>query len=302
MSSGEMGGQNLTQRGMGILVGLVAGAIAVGVFAIRGCQEGPFGRRQIVMMDPEEEIRLGTQAYNEVLGDPKTQVVRSGPIVDVVKEVTGRLVKATREPEFLKIVGLKERRYEWDVRVVNSREVNAFCLPGGKMVVFTGILPVCENDAALATVMGHELSHALGRHGAERMAQSQMANVGITAAGATMGGDMAQKRAVLSILNAGAKFGIMSYGRGHESEADHMGLFLMAFAGYDPEESVRFWGRMDKAAGGGGQRQPEFLSTHPHPATRINDLRKWMPDALKVYRASKDRSEARPLPLPKRRD
>ncbi len=111
-----------------------------------------------------------------------------------------------------------------------------------------------------------------------------------------MGGDQAQRETVMRVLNAGAKFGIMSYGRGHESEADHMGLFLMAAAGYDPEESVKFWERMDKATGGGG-RQPEFLSTHPHPATRIRDLKSWIPQAMQLYNASKFKSKPMPLPL-----
>ena len=208
--------------------------------------------------------------------------------------MTDRLVAATKNPDFLRMVKIPERKYEWEVRVLESREVNAFCLPGGKMVVYTGILPVCKTDAGLATVMGHELSHALGQHGAERMAQSQLAQIGVSTAGAGVGGSDQERARVMQVLNAGAKFGIMSYGRKHESEADHMGLLLMATAGYDPNESVKFWERMKAQSSGG--RQPEFLSTHPSHETRIRDLTNWIPDAMPLYRASGHTEKPKPLP------
>ena len=272
------------QRLMQFLIALVMGAVAVGFFAVKGCQSGPFGRKQVVQMSDSEQVALGAQAYQEVLHDPKTKVVARGDIVKAVKEVTDRLVDATKNPDFLRVVKLPERKYEWEVQVLDSREVNAFCLPGGKMVVYTGILPVCKTDAGLATVMGHELSHALGQHGAERMAQAQLAQIGVTAAGSGISGSPEERARVMSVLNAGAKFGIMSYGRKHESEADHLGLLLMATAGYDPNESVKFWERMKTVAGGG--RQPEFLSTHPSHETRIRDLTNWIPAAMPLYRAS----------------
>ncbi|MFQ3649444.1 MAG: M48 family metallopeptidase [Gemmataceae bacterium] len=281
----------LQRKGIGLLFALFIGAVAAAAFAIRGCQDGPFGRKQIVTLTPEQEVALGIQAFKEVLRDPKTQEVRGGRNVQIVQEVTKRLADATEEPAFLKAVRLPKRQYAWETRLVESKEVNAFCLPGGKMVVFTGILPVCETDVGLAVVMGHELSHALGRHGAERMAHSQMAQIGIIAAGASAGslGD-AERRQLMMVLNAGARFGIMSYGRRHESEADHMGLLLMATAGYNPGEAVKFWERMARATGG-GQRTPEFLSTHPSHETRIRDLVKWQPEAEVLYRASKFRGQ-----------
>ncbi len=295
MSSDGSGGASLQQRATGIVVGLVLGAIALGVFAARGCQEGPFGRSQVVMLSPEQEVALGLDAYREVLS--KARVVKSGAQAEAVKDITRRLVDAVRDPRFLKITRLEKYRerfanFKWQVELVESKEVNAFCLPGGKMVVYTGIMPVCQTDAGLATVMGHELSHALGRHGAERMAQQQMVQIGIAAAGAGVGAEDRQR--VMQVLNAGAQFGILSYGRKHESEADHMGLYLMACAGYDPEESVRFWERMKKASGGG--KTPEFLSTHPSHETRIRDLVKWMPEALQLYQSSKDKTPTRRLP------
>ena len=282
------------QRLMQFLIAIVLGAVAIGFFAIKGCQSGPFGRKQIVQMSDSEQVALGAQAYQEVLHDPKSKVVTRSEIVLAVKEVTDRLVAATKNPDFLRVVKLPERKYDWEVRVLDSREVNAFCLPGGKMVVYTGILPVCKTDAGLATVMGHELSHALGQHGAERMAQAQLAQIGVTAAGTGVGGSPEEKARVMSVLNAGAKFGITSYGRKHETEADHMGLLLMATAGYDPNESIKFWERMKAQAG--GSRQPEFLSTHPSHETRIRDLTNWIPDAMPLYRASKNADRPKPLP------
>ena len=281
------------QRLMQFLIAVVMGAVAIGFFAIKGCQSGPFGRKQIVEMSDTEQVALGAQAYQEVLHDPKSKVVARGDIVRAVQQVTDRLVAATKNPDFLRTVKLPERKYEWEVRVLESPEVNAFCLPGGKMVVYTGILPVCKTDAGLATVMGHELSHAIGQHGAERMSQAKLAQIGVTAAGAGVG-DQDRAR-VMQVLNAGAKFGIMSYGRKHETEADHMGLLLMATAGYDPNESIKFWERMKAKAGGG--KQPEFLSTHPSHETRIRDLTNWIPDALPLYRASGHMGE-KPKPLP----
>ncbi len=283
------------QRLMQFLIAIVMGAVAIGFFAIKGCQSGPFGRKQIVEMSDTEQVDLGKQAYQEVLSDPKSKVVDRGKIVIAVKEVTDRLVAATKNPEFLRMVKIPERKYEWDVRVLDSREVNAFCLPGGKMVVYTGILPVCKTDAGLATVMGHELSHALGQHGAERMSQAKLAQIGVAAAGAGFGGSQGDKERVMTILNAGAKFGITSYGRTHETEADHMGLLLMATAGYDPAETVKFWERMK--AQSKGSSQPEFLSTHPSHETRIRDLTGWIPDAMPLYRASKNTDRPKVLPL-----
>jgi len=282
-TDGTYYGRGPRRLGVRLLPLLLAG-LAAAFIAFKGCQEGPFGRQQIVALNPQQEQQLGLEAYQEVLG--KSDVVRDGPAVTTVKRVTGRLVGAVRNPEFLRAVGLKEPPdYSWDVRLVRSEQVNAFCLPGGKMVVYTAILPVCQTDAGLATVMGHEIAHALAQHGAERMAQTQMVNIGMTAAGGALGNmDPNDRAKIMAVLNAGAKFGILKYSRSHESEADHVGLLLMAAAGYDPRESVKFWERMRKMAGGG--KTPEFLSTHPSHETRIRDLENWMPQALSLYKAS----------------
>ncbi len=164
--SGDANEGGVNQRGMQMLAALVVGAIAIGFILIKGCQEGPFGRPQVVTLNSEQEVALGVQAYKQVL--EKSNILRSGPVVEEVKRVTDRLVCATRNDDFLRATKLKVTDYRWEVNVVQSREVNAFCLPGGKMVVYTAILPVCQTDAGLATVMGHEIGHALARHGAER--------------------------------------------------------------------------------------------------------------------------------------
>ena len=285
-------------NGMGLLVRLIPiliGLGAIGLTMVRGCQQGPFGRVQIVGMQPAQESKLGLRAFDEVLQN--AHVIQRGPVVDAVTAVTKRLIDAAKtSSEFQQLVGTPIPDFDWELKVVDDKQVNAFCLPGGKIVVYTAILPVAETDAGLATVIGHEISHALAHHGAERMAQQQMVQIGMTSASASMGDmDPGKRQQLLSVLNAGAKFGILSYSRKHETEADHMGLLLMAAAGYDPNETIRFWKRMTEATGG-GQQPPEFMSTHPNHQTRIQDLTRWIPDAMPLYENSPYKSETKVLP------
>lgn len=292
MSIGTGGprGRNPAVRLLPVLLGL----LAVGVMAITNCREGPFGRRQLVALDPQQEEELGLQAFQEVLAQERT--VRRGPVVEAVRAVAERLTAATSNAEFLAKTKLPEQPMKWLVEVVESNQQNAFCLPGGKIVVYTGILPAAETDAGLATVMGHEIAHALAHHGAERMAHAQMAQVGIAAAGGALGDmDPQQRMRLMQLMNAGAKFGILAYGRDHESEADHMGLLLMAAAGYDPRESVRFWERMQQLSK--GAQPPQFLSTHPNHETRMRDLTTWMPEALPLYEAAPSKRKPQALPV-----
>ncbi len=278
-------------------VPLLVGAIAVVGLMFYGCQEGPFGRHRVVTMSPEEETQLGVQAFREVLQKEGRKVLPDDEeVVQVVRRIGLRLAKASEDPALRKAIHLPDMEFKWAFKVVASEQVNAFCLPGGKVVVYTGILPVCKTDAGLATVMGHEIGHALARHGAERMAQKQMMEVGLTAAGTSLGNvDPEQRKAILGMLGAGANVAILlPFSRSHESEADHIGLLLMAKAGYDPVEAVAFWQRMEKATGS-GKAPPEFLSTHPSHGRRIEDLRRWLPEAEKFYDRS-DRQRPRLLP------
>src|SRR5262245_46271642 len=229
------------------------------------------GRKSHVGMSVDQEAALGFQTYQEVLQQSAT--VNSGPVLDMVKRVAGRLEVAT---------GQAGSQFDWRVSLIDDDKVNAFCLPGGKIVVYTGIIPVAQNEAALATVLGHEMAHATSRHGAQRVLQqnlTQIALTGIAVSLADMNYD--QQRAVMGALGAGAQYGVlMPFGRKHESEADHIGLIYMARAGYDPRESVQFWERMERT---GSAQPPEFLSTHPSHGHRIQDLQAWMPQAIEEY-------------------
>ena len=277
------------------LAPLLIGLVAVAGYMVYGCQEGPFGRKRVITLSEKDEEQLGAQAFKEVL--QKEVVIDGGPAVDRVEEIGRNLARAAEDPELLKLINLKPRKFDWQFRVVRSKQVNAFCLPGGKVVVYTGILPVCETDAGLATVMGHEIGHALARHGAERMAQQQMVGIGQQAAAATLGGsDPQTQQKIMAVLGAGSNVGtLLPFSRSHESEADHIGILLMARAGYDPREAVKFWQRMEKATGAG--KSPEFMSTHPSHDRRIHDLReKWLPDAMRIYEDSRPHRESLQLP------
>jgi predicted Zn-dependent protease len=229
------------------------------------------GRKSHVGLTTKQEATLGLESYQKIIGEQP--VVNSGPERDMVQRVMQRLVRST---------GAAGKDFDWQVSVVQSQQVNAFCLPGGKMVVYTGILPVANSEASLATVLGHEMAHATSRHGAQRVLEqnlTQTAMVGI--AGSMSDMDPQKQRAMLGALGAGAQYGVlMPFSRNHESEADHIGLLYMARAGYDPRESITFWQRMEQSSHG---QPPEFASDHPSHGTRIQQLKEWMPQALEEY-------------------
>jgi len=236
------------------------------------------GRAARVALSEDQEAALGLQSYQEVLSQSHTET--QGPEVDMVKRVMSRLIAATGEAG---------KSLEWQVSVVQEEQANAFCLPGGKMVVYTGILPIAQSEAGLATVLGHEMGHATSRHGSQRLLQSTLANTFLAGAQASLAfGDMdnRQKMEVMAALGAGAKFGVLlPFSRKHESEADEVGLYYMARAGYDPHEALGFWQRMEQFSGSGRQ-PPEFLSTHPSHGTRIEDLQSHMQRAEEEYAKS----------------
>ena len=172
--------------------------------------------------------------------------------------------------------------YQWEFKLVQNKELNAWCMPGGKVAVYTGILPVTLTDAGLATVMGHEVSHALANHGAQRMSAAQLQQLGAVGVAVATGSQSAENQAMWQkYYGLGSEVGVMlPFSRSNESEADKIGLALMAIAGYDVEESVLFWGRM--AAKSSGKSQPEFMSTHPSDATRIANLKALIPEAKAI--------------------
>jgi predicted Zn-dependent protease len=232
------------------------------------------GRKSHVGLSTEQESALGLQSYRQVLA--QSQSIDSGPEFEMVRRVSTRLAKAT---------GAAGSEFDWQESLIRDNQVNAFCLPGGKIVVYTGILPVAQNEAGLATVLGHEMAHATSRHGAQRVLQQNLAQTALTGIAVSLSDmDYDKQRAVMGALGAGAQFGVlMPFGREHESEADHVGLIYMARAGYDPQESIRFWERMERS---GGAQPPEFLSSHPSHGHRIQQLQAWMPQALEEYRKS----------------
>jgi predicted Zn-dependent protease len=234
-------------------------------------------------ISPQDEKALGLQAFDQIL-QQEQPLPADAQISRQVREIAQRLIAKVPAVEDALAAenGLEaphvERAFDWDVRVLDSDQVNAFCLPGGKMAVYTGLVPVAQNADAMAIVMGHEISHALLRHGAQRMTEQKLAQIG-QAAGAMSGMDAQQMQAVMSIYGYGRA---LPYARKQESQADEMGLMLAAAACYDPHAAIPLWQRMEQAGGGGGQ--PEFASTHPDPGTRIERLEALMPKALQ-YRA-----------------
>jgi predicted Zn-dependent protease len=232
----------------------------------------PAGRTARMGLSEDQEMQLGLQSYQQVLQESET--IDSGPAYDLVRRVASRLAAATGEDG---------RGFQWHVSLVRDPQVNAFCLPGGKIVVFTGILPVAQSEAGLATVMGHEMAHATARHGSERVFQQKATQTLLTGVQFSLG-DMSyeQQRAIMGAIGAGAKYGIlMPFGRDHESEADAIGLQYMARAGYDPREAVAFWQRMEEHSG--GQQTPEFMSTHPSSDTRAARLKELIPQVMPLY-------------------
>lgn len=231
------------------------------------------GRKSHVGLSTQQESQLGLESYQQILS--QSPAVNSGADFEKVQRVMQHLVGAS---------GAAGKDFDWRVSVVQSPQVNAFCLPGGKMVVYTGILPVASSDAALATVLGHEMAHATSRHGAQRVFEQNLTQTAMAGvAGSLSDMDYEKQRAVMGAIGAGAQYGVlMPFGRNHESEADHIGLLYMARAGYDPRESINFWRRMEESS---RTQPPEFLSDHPSHGTRIQQLQDWMPQALQEYQA-----------------
>jgi predicted Zn-dependent protease len=232
------------------------------------------GRASHVGMSTREEALLGLQGYEQVLA--QSESIDSGPELEMVRRVASRLASAT---------GKVSGDFDWQVSLIRSPQVNAFCLPGGKIVVYTGILPITQNEPALATVLGHEMAHATSRHGSQRVLEQNLAQTALTGVAMSLSDmDYDKQRAVMGALGAGTQFGVlMPFSRKHESEADAIGLLYMGRAGYDPRESIRFWQRMENV---GGPQPPEFLSSHPSHGTRIQQLEAEMPKALEEYNRS----------------
>ena len=231
------------------------------------------GRKAHVGLSDSQEQLLGLQSFREVVS--KSQIVQSGSDYELVRKVASRLVR---------VVNTGSQQYQWQIALIDNTTQNAFCLPGGKIVVYTGILPITQNEPGLATVLGHEIAHATSRHGAQRVFQQNAVNIALMGIQGSMSDlDPQAQRELFGLLGVGAQYGVLlPFSRKHELEADQIGLTYMARAGYDPREAVAFWKRM-MVATRDSNKPPELMSTHPADETRISQLEQLMPAAMEIY-------------------
>lgn len=253
---------------------------------VAACATVPLtGRRQLSLVNEKEIQQQAALVYSEFLSDPATKVVSGNANAQLVQRVGKNIASAVNQ--FLNESGYAdEYDFDWQFTLVEEDQINAWCMPGGKVAIYSGILPVTKNEAGLATVMGHEIAHAIAKHSAERMSQSIVAQAGGAAVGIATAEKSNTTRAVINTAyGLGGQLALLSYSRNQESEADRLGLVFMAIAGYNPNEAVGFWERMSQAKqSSGGGAPPEFLSTHPSDARRINDIQKLIPEALAYYK------------------
>jgi predicted Zn-dependent protease len=240
------------------------------------------GRRQLSLVSQSEVISLSSQQYQTVL---KSNALSSNKVQsELVKRVGIRVQHAVES--YLTSVGKSSilSDFNWEFNLIQQDSTaNAWCMPGGKVAFYTGIMPICKDEAGVAVVMGHEVAHAIANHGAERMSEQLLAQTGLNVLSTSLGNS--PKTSELLLMRAvgmGTELGLLKFSRKHESEADHMGLIFMALAGYDPAEAPLFWERMAKISS--GNQVPAFLSTHPSHDTRITDLKGWQPEALRYYK------------------
>jgi len=250
--------------------------LSVAVFAV-ACSTNPFtGKKTLALVPNSQILPMAFQQYDAFLSENKVitgtsdaNMVRNvGQKISVAAE---RWLNANGYPGYL-------NEYQWDYNLVDSPDVNAWCMPGGKIVFYTGILPITQGETGIAAVMGHEVAHALANHGQQRMSAGQIQALGAVAGNIALSKDPKNQQIFNQAYGIGSTVGVMlPFSRGHETEADRIGLTLMAIAGYDPIESANLWERMK--ANAGGNAPPEFLSTHPSSDTRINNIKQWAPEA-----------------------
>jgi predicted Zn-dependent protease len=245
-----------------------AALLASTVIACQSVQQT--GRSQFIVISESQERELGDQAYQDIL--KKSQLSNRSDWQAQLRRVGERIAAASARPDF-----------KWEFNVIQGKDINAFALPGGKIAFWEGIMPAAQDDSGVAVIMAHEVAHVLARHGAERMSQE----IGAQAIGQILALGVGQvtpglQEDFLKLYGLGASVGVLlPWGRAQESEADQIGLTLMAKAGYDPASAIAFWQRMSKIA---GDKPPEFLSTHPSDETRIAQIKAWLPEARSHYR------------------
>jgi len=253
-----------------------------GLLLLSGCTEVEItGRKQFNIVPDSTMNSMSFQSYGEFVSTHKLST--NAEQTQMVKRVGSRIQNAVEQ--YCTNNNIKDRLagYEWEFNLVEDPNVNAWCMPGGKVVVYTGILPVAQGETGLAVVMGHEIAHAFAKHGAERMSQALLVELGgVALSTALKDRPELTKNLFMQSYGIGTKLGVLKYSRTHESEADHLGLVFMAMAGYNPQEAISFWQRM--AAQKTGAQPLEFLSTHPADQTRIQNLKELLPDAMRYYK------------------
>ncbi|MDO5614658.1 MAG: M48 family metallopeptidase [Cruoricaptor ignavus] len=256
--------------------------IGVVSLALIACTTNPVtGRKSVQLVNNSQIASSAVEQYRTALS--KAKVITGTTAANQVKTVGLRLQNAAAN--YYKAIGREAdlSSFQWEYNLLDDAQINAWCMPGGKVAVYTGILPITKDENGMAVVMGHEISHALAGHGNERISQTMIAQYG----GAILGGSISNNmwsQVFSQVYPVGAQVALLKYGRSQELEADQMGLYIMSMAGYDPRGAQPFWHRMESASS--GSRQPEFLSTHPSPESRRADIEKHLPKALEYYKAA----------------
>jgi predicted Zn-dependent protease len=246
------------------------------------CSKVPITNRKQMNLLPESEmLSMSLTEYQKFLKEnpPVTGTTEAQMVKNIGAKIQNAVVNYMNQNK----MGNRISNYKWEFNLVNSKEVNAWCMPGGKVVVYSGILPVTQDEGSLAIVMGHEIGHAVARHGNERMSQGLLAQLGGMALDVALAQESEETRNIfLTSYGVGSNLGVLAFSRTQETEADKLGLVFAAMAGYDPRKAIAFWQRMGTMSG--GNKPPEFLSTHPSDQTRVKDLQAFMPQALKYYK------------------
>ena len=257
----------------------------VALMLLAGCSSVPLtGRKQVLLVSDQEVLSSSLTQYNDYI---KTATKSSNAKQSAMVTRVGQKIAAATE-QYLRQNGLESevKNFAWEFNLVKDQQLNAFCMPGGKIVVYEGLLGIVSSDDELAVVVGHEVAHAVAKHSNERMSQQLMAQYGADILGpAVSNRSTAVQQLATSVYGIGAQYGVMlPFSRKHESEADYMGLVFMTMAGYNPDVAVGFWQKM--SAGGSGS-VPEFMSTHPSDATRIAEIKRWLPEIKAKYQPKK---------------
>ena len=251
------------------------------ILLLSSCSKVPItNRRQMNLLPESMMMSMSLTSYQDFLRQHPP--VSSGSDAQMVKNVGARIQSSVVNYMNQNKMGSRISGYQWEFNLVNSPDVNAWCMPGGKVVVYSGLLPVTQDETSLAIVMGHEIAHAIARHGNERMSQMMATTLGGIALDVALSQKSAETRNIfLTSYGVGSTLGVLAYSRTQETEADKLGIIFAAMAGYDPQKAITFWQRM---AAQGGAKPPELLSTHPSDATRIKNLKAFMPTAMKYYK------------------